>query len=102
MTSLTLLWNWIVANPYLSLLFIGAILSFVNGLLPAKVARSPFGKALNELLDRLSVLTRTDAPGTLKWPVIGTSILKPRATTPPAQPPPTPAVSAPPTQESSQ
>ena len=96
MTSLTLLWNWIVANPYLSLLFIGAALSFVNGLLPTKMAKSPFGKALNELLDRLSVLTRTDAPGTLKWPVIGTSILQPRGTTPPV---PTPAVPAPPTQE---
>lgn len=98
MTSLNLLWNWIVANPYLSLLFIGAILSFINGLLPAKVAKGPFGTALHELLDRLSVLTRTDAPGTLKWPVIGTSILQPKVPTPPTPPAP-PAT---PTQESSQ
>ena len=82
MTSLTPLWNWIVANPYLSLLLFGAILSFVNGLLPAKVAAGPLGKALNELLDRLSVLTRTDAPGTLKWPVVGTSILQPGRSAP--------------------
>ena len=99
MTSLNLLWNWIVANPYLSLLFIGAILSFLNGLLPTKAAKSPFGKALNELLDRLSVLTRTDAPGTLKWPVIGTSLLKPGARSPSA-PPAVPARPTPPTQES--
>lgn len=92
---MTSLWNWIVANPYLSLLFIGAILSFVNGLLPAKVASGPFGKSLHELLDRLSVLARSDAPGTLKWPVVATSLLQPGGVTPPAAPP------APPTQESS-
>lgn len=100
MTSLNTLWNWIVANPYLSLLFIGAILSFFNGLLPTKAAKSPFGKALNELLDRLSVLTRTDAPGTLKWPFIGTSLLKPGAR-PSSAPPAVPSPPAPPTQESS-
>ena len=88
MTSLNLLWNWIVANPYLSLLFIGAILSFLNGLLPTKAAKSPFGKALNELLDRLSVLTRTDAPGTLKWPLVGSVLvqtLKQSRVNPPTQ-----------------
>jgi len=95
MTFLASLGHWIVVNPYLSLLFIGAILSFINGLLPAKVAAGPFGKALHEILDRLSVLVRTDAPGTLKWPVIGTSLLQPRDT------PQAPAPSTHPTQESS-
>lgn len=91
MTYLTPIWAWIVAHPYEALLAIGAILSFINGALPASVASGPFGKALHGILDRLSVLTRTDAPGTLKWPVIGTSILQPKVA-PPAPP-------APPTQE---
>jgi hypothetical protein len=82
MTSLTPLWHWVLANPYESLLIIGAILSFINGLLPAKVAAGPVGKAILGVLDRLSVLTRTDAPGTLKWPVIGTSILQPGGSPP--------------------
>jgi hypothetical protein len=30
MTQLAAFWGWIVANPYLSLLAIGAVLSFVN------------------------------------------------------------------------
>lgn len=76
MTSLNSLWNWIIANPYLSLLFIGAILSFINGLLPAKVAAGPIGKVLHKALDRLSVLTRTDAPGTLKWPLVGSVLVQ--------------------------
>lgn len=83
------LWHWIVAHPYEALLLIGAILSFINGTLPSSVASGPFGKVIHEILDRLSVLSRTDAPGTLKWPLIATSLLKsPSVATPgaPAQP----------------
>lgn len=97
MTFLTLLWHWILANPYETLLLIGAAVSFINGLLPAKVAAGRVGKVFNEVIDRLSALTRRDAPGTLKWPVVGTSLLQSLKDTPPATPPPAPTA---PTQES--
>lgn len=86
MPYITPVWHWVISHPYECLLLIGAFLSFINGLLPAKVAAGPVGKVLHEILDRLSVLTRTDSPGTLKWPVVGTSLIQPPAApTPPAQ-----------------
>jgi hypothetical protein len=96
--TITTLQNWVVAHPYEFLLLVGAVLSFINASLPATVASSPFGKLLHAVLDRLSVLTRTDAPGTLKWPVVGSSILQ---AVKPVVPPPAPTPATPPTQEPS-
>ena len=76
MATLTALWAWIVAHPYQDLLGIGAVLSFINGLLPATVVAGPVGKVIHTILDRLSILTRSDAAGTLKWPLIEASILQ--------------------------
>lgn len=68
---------WIVAHPYESLVALGAILSLVNGALPASVQRGPVGRVLHTLLDRLAVLARRDAPGTLKWPGVASAVLAP-------------------------
>lgn len=81
MDILTPIGHWIVAHPYECLLLLGAVLSFINGLLPAQVKAGTVGKILHAVLDRLSVLTRVDSPGTLKWPVIGTSIAQQVQTT---------------------
>lgn len=76
MANLLALWHWVCSHPYEFLMGMGTALSVLNGLLPAKVAAGPVGKVIHTVLDRLSVLTRTDSPGTLKWPVVGASVLQ--------------------------
>lgn len=66
---------WFAAHPFEGLLLAYLALNLVNGALPASAARGPLGRALHALLDRVSMLTRSDAVGTLKWPVIGRSLL---------------------------
>lgn len=63
------------AHPVEGLLLAYLALNLLNGLLPASAARGPLGRVLHAVMDRLAVLTRSDAVGTLKWPVIGRSLL---------------------------
>ena len=67
---------WIAAHPLEALMALGVVLNLVNGLLPSRVRSGPIGRAVHVLLDRVSVLTRSDAPGTLKWPIVVGSILR--------------------------
>ena len=67
---------WIAAHPGSSLVGAYALLNILNGLLPAHVAAGPIGRGLHALLDRIALLTRSSAPGTLKWPLVGASILR--------------------------
>lgn len=68
--------QWITAHPLEALMALGVLLNLVNGLLPSRVRSGPVGRAVHVLLDRVSVLTRADAPGTLKWPLVVGSILR--------------------------
>lgn len=67
---------WLAAHPLEALMALGVVLNLVNGLLPSRVRSGPVGRAVHVLLDRVSVLTRADAPGTLKWPLVVGSILR--------------------------
>jgi hypothetical protein len=67
---------WLAAHPLEALMGLGVVLNLVNGLLPSRVRSGPVGRAVHVLLDRVSVLTRADAPGTLKWPLIAASVLR--------------------------
>lgn len=66
----------IVAHPAEAFVALGVVLNLLNGLLPATIRTGPVGTALHVLLDRVTVLTRRNAPGTLKWPIIAGSILR--------------------------
>ena len=70
------IWNWIVANPAEAVGLAVMLLSVVNAALPASVAAGPVGRVLHMLLDRLSLLTRSTAPGTLKWPMVRSAIVR--------------------------
>lgn len=67
---------WISAHPWEAFVALGAVLNVLNGLLPATIRTGPVGTALHVALDRLTILTRRNAPGTLKWPIIAGSILR--------------------------
>lgn len=71
-----LLLAFAVAHPGEFIVGVGIVASTLNALLPAKVTSGPFGTVLHVVLDRVAFLTRRDAPGTLKWPLIGASILR--------------------------
>lgn len=79
--------SWCAAHPLEALALLGAALSVLNGALPASVQRGPVGRALHLALDRVAVLSRSDAAGTLKWPGIASVMLAP--------PPPAPLTAAP-------
>jgi len=69
------LWNWIVANPAQAIGLAMVLLSVINAALPAQVAAGPVGRALHVILDRLALLTRSTAPGTLKWPLVASVVV---------------------------
>lgn len=50
-------------------------LNLINGALPARVITSPFGAVLHQGIDRLSILVRRDAAGTLKLPFVGSALV---------------------------
>jgi hypothetical protein len=56
------------AEILLALVAVGALVSFVNGLLPAKSRAHRVLGPLATLLDRLAASTMRDAPGTWKIP----------------------------------
>lgn len=66
---------WFAAHPAEALLLAYVALSGVNGLLPARVRTGPVGAALHVALDRISALTRSDSAGTLKWPLIVSTVI---------------------------
>jgi hypothetical protein len=74
--SLHAVTGWISAHPVEAFLALGAVLNLINGLLPATIRTGPVGTFLHVLLDRVVVLTRRNAPGTLKWPIVAGSILR--------------------------
>jgi len=78
---------WLIAHPYEALIAAGALLSILNGALPASVQSGPVGRVLHAVLDRLAVLTRSDAAGTLKWPGVASALLVPPSVGPLAPPP---------------
>lgn len=84
---LSLALAWMSAHPLETLALIGAILSVVNGALPASVQRSPVGRVIHATLDRLAVLSRSDAAGTLKWPGVASALLSVPAPAAPVAPP---------------
>lgn len=89
MHSLVLL---LLAHPLESVVLLGIILNLVNGMLPARVRSGRLGRVLHVALDRVTILTRHDAPGTLKWPLVAGSLLRGVADTidpPTADPRPT-------------
>ena len=81
---------WLIAHPYEALIAAGALLSILNGALPSRVQRGPVGRVLHEVLDRLAMLSRADARGTLKWPGVASSLLVPPSVGPLAPPPESP------------
>jgi hypothetical protein len=56
------------AEILLALVAIGAAVSFVNGLLPAKSKAHRYLGPIAAVLDRLAVATMKDSPGTWKTP----------------------------------
>jgi hypothetical protein len=72
---LALFFAWLSAHPYETVFVLYVALGAVNAALPARVRTGPVGAALHTLLDRLSPLTRSDAPGTLKWPGVASAIV---------------------------
>lgn len=87
LSTLASLARWLVMHPAEAVLYALLLGSIINGLLPARVQSGRVGKALHVGLDRLAALTRRDAPGTLKWPVIASSLLTPPAPEAPPAPP---------------
>ena len=81
---------WVAAHPFEALAGLAAVLSIVNGALPASVQRGPVGRVLHEVLDRLAMLTRSDARGTLKWPGVASALIVPPSVGPLAPPPESP------------
>lgn len=69
--------SWLAAHPIEALTLAYVMLSGVNGMLPRRVRSGPVGRVLHTALDRISALTRSDAAGTLKWPIVATSLLRP-------------------------
>lgn len=78
---------WVAAHPFETLAGLAAVLSIVNGALPASVQRGPIGRVLHDVLDRLAMLTRSDARGTLKWPGVASALIVPPSVGPLAPPP---------------
>ncbi len=62
-------WAW--AHPVQALGYAYALLSVINGALPAR-----YRGVGSVILDRLSALTRRDAHGTLKWPLVASVALR--------------------------
>jgi hypothetical protein len=83
---------WASAHPYEAFIALGVMLNVLNGLLPATIRTGPLGTFLHVALDRLTILTRRNAPGTLKWPIIAGSILRAVAD---SLNPPTPTIALP-------
>lgn len=75
---------WCSANPQAAILLVGVVVSFINGLLPARFAKSRVGRVADVLLDRSAALARSNAKGTLKWPFMASVLLAPI----PEEPPP--------------
>ena len=78
---------WVAAHPFETLVGLAALLSIINGALPASVQSGPVGRVLHAVLDRLAVLTRSDARGTLKWPGVASALIVPPSVGPLAPPP---------------
>ncbi|MDO9016528.1 MAG: hypothetical protein Q8S73_26675 [Deltaproteobacteria bacterium] len=74
--SLHAVTGWISAHPFEAFIALGAVLNLINGMLPATIRTGPVGTFLHVLLDRVVILTRRNAPGTLKWPIVAGSILR--------------------------